>query len=126
MVLELHLLRWSSAAPGVEKNGSTRPLTFENFGSVAAVFLAISAAASSVVVPIAAFAAGASAQAAGSCFHWPSLALAVGAPAPVFAGAFVAPVVAAQRAYLALADISCPVLGFLCLKCQSVLAAECR
>src|SRR5690348_16218829 len=93
--------------------------TFEDSGSLAVVYLAASAAPVRVSAPIVGFAVGASAQAGVSSRRHASLA-SVGAPAPVSAGASGAPVLASQRAYPALAGISCPALGFLCWKCSGV------
>ena len=94
-------------------------LTFEDSGSLAVVYLATSAAPVRVSAPIVGFAVDASAQAAAFSLRQAVLA-SVGAPAPVSAGAAGAPVLASQRAYPALAGISCPALGFLCQKCSGV------
>ena len=93
--------------------------TFEDFGSLAVVFLAASAAPVRVSAPIVEFAAGASAQAAAFSVRQAVLA-SVGARAPVSVEASGARVLASQRACLALAGISCPALGCLCWKCSGV------
>jgi len=93
--------------------------TFEDSGSLAAVYFAAFAAPLRVFAPTVASAADASALPALSS-HQPCLAPSVGALALVSAGASVAPVLASQRAFPRLAGISCPALGCLCWKCSGV------
>lgn len=83
---------------------------------MAAVWLAPSAAPLRVFAPIAASVVGASALAADSLPQQPSLAPAVGGPAPASAGAAVAPDPASRVPFPAVAGISGPPAAFLYLE----------